>query len=168
MSRRITHTTYPTNLSIRPHNPFREVESAMVCCRGLAARIKPMNPEQLWRPIVESSSVERPATHMRKALSLREVELCLFPSSGTLPHRYERENSRGRRSPYVDRWTRLYVSLRGRPDVKRGYGNPTQRQYRCRTGEDGLSGDRGNPNLVHSRRCARRTGQRTRCAPESD
>jgi hypothetical protein len=38
-----------------------------------------MNPEQLWRPIVESGSVECPATHMREALSLREVELCLFP-----------------------------------------------------------------------------------------
>jgi hypothetical protein len=26
------------------------------------------------------------------------------------------------------------------------------RQYRCRAGEDGLSGDQGNPNLVHSGR----------------
>ena len=38
-----------------------------------------MNPEQLWRPIGEPSSIEGPATHMGKALSLLEVELCLFP-----------------------------------------------------------------------------------------
>ena len=38
-----------------------------------------MNPEQLWRPIVEPSGTEGPATHMRKPLSLPEVELCLFP-----------------------------------------------------------------------------------------
>jgi hypothetical protein len=46
---------------------------------GLAARIKPMNPEQFWRPVVESSSVEVPATHVSKPLSFREVKLCLFP-----------------------------------------------------------------------------------------
>jgi len=46
---------------------------------GLAARIKAMNPEQLWRPVVESSSVEAPATHVSKPLSFREVEFYLFP-----------------------------------------------------------------------------------------
>src|SRR5229473_7587982 len=103
VSRGGTHATHVTNLSIWPHDPFREVEAAMVCqhplnclcdelpifrvyerhifvyCWRLAVWIKPMNPEQLWRPIVEPSSVEGPATHMRKALSLPEVELCLFP-----------------------------------------------------------------------------------------
>ena len=103
VSRRAANATYATNLSIRPHNAFREVESAMFRKHllnsfrdelaivgvdelhilfyrwGLAARIKAINPEQLWRPVVESSSVEGPATRMRQALSLRKVELCLFP-----------------------------------------------------------------------------------------
>src|SRR5262249_26026684 len=81
---------------------FREVESAMFCKHllnsfrdelaivgvdelhilfyrwGLAARIKAMNPEQLWRPVVKSSSVEAPATHVSKPLSFREVEFYLF------------------------------------------------------------------------------------------
>src|SRR5258705_10269550 len=92
-----------TNLSIWPHNPLREVKAAMVyphflnclCDEltifrvderqilfygwGLATRIKPMNAEQFWRPVVEASSVEGPATHVSKPLSFREVELCLFP-----------------------------------------------------------------------------------------
>src|SRR5258707_7492378 len=103
VSRRAANATYATNLSIRPHNAFREVESAIFCKHllnsfrdelaivrvdelhilfyrwGLAARIKAINPEQLWRPVVEPISIESPATHMRKALSLPEVELCLYP-----------------------------------------------------------------------------------------
>src|SRR5881397_474244 len=87
----VSRTTDATNLSIRTHNAFREVESAMFCKhllnsfrdelaivgvdeldilfhrRGLASRIKAINPEQLWRPVVESSSVEGPATGTRKA-----------------------------------------------------------------------------------------------------
>ena len=37
-----------------------------------------MNPEQLWRPVLESLSIESLATHVRKALSFPEVELCLL------------------------------------------------------------------------------------------
>ena len=33
-----------------------------------------MSPEQLWKPVVESSGVEAPATHVSKSLSFREVE----------------------------------------------------------------------------------------------
>src|SRR6185295_18682859 len=97
------NATYATNLSIGPHDAFREVEPSTFCKHplngfrdelaivgvdelhilfyrwGLAARIKAINPEQLWRPVVESGSVEGPATRMRKALCLRKVELCLFP-----------------------------------------------------------------------------------------
>jgi hypothetical protein len=103
MSRRAGNATYATNFSIRTHDPFREVESSTLCKHplngfrdelaivrvhelhilfyrwGLAARIKAINPEQLWRPVVESSSVEGPTTRTRQALSLRKVELCLFP-----------------------------------------------------------------------------------------
>src|SRR5258705_10032219 len=98
-SRENAYATHMTNLSIWPHDPFREVEAAMVCqhllnclcdelpifqvyerhifvyCWRLAVRIKPMNPEQLWRPIFEPISIEGPATNMRNALSLLEVEL---------------------------------------------------------------------------------------------
>src|SRR6266481_1428225 len=102
VSRRNAHATDATNLSIRPHNPFREVESATFCKHlldgfrdelpifrvyelhiffdgwSLTARSKPMNPEQLWRPVVEASRVEGPTTHMREPLSFREIELGLF------------------------------------------------------------------------------------------
>src|SRR5882724_2623561 len=102
VSRRNAHATDATNLSLRPHNPFREVESATFCKHllngfrdelpifrvyqphiffygwSLTAWIKPINPEQLWRPVVEASRVEGPTTHMRQALSFREIELGLF------------------------------------------------------------------------------------------
>src|SRR5690349_7016470 len=48
-------------------------------CWGLTVRIKPMNPKQFGGPVLEASSVECPATHMRKTLSLPEIKLCLFP-----------------------------------------------------------------------------------------
>src|ERR1700752_947771 len=103
VSRRAANATYATNLSIRSHDAFCEVESStlrkhplngfrnelaivgvdqlhiLFYCWGLAARIKAVNPEQLWRPVVEASSVEGPATCTRKALSIGKVELCLFP-----------------------------------------------------------------------------------------
>src|SRR5258707_3457290 len=99
VSRWAANAAYATNLSIRTHNAFREVESAMFCKHllnsfrdelaivgvdelhilfdrwGLAARIKAINPEQLWRPIIEASSVEGPATRTLQALSFRKVEL---------------------------------------------------------------------------------------------
>jgi len=103
MSYRNSHTTYVTNLSICPHNPFREVESATVrqhllnCLsdeppifgvyeahiflnrRCLAARIKAVDLKQFGRPIIESSSVERPAAHVSKPLSFGKVEVGYFP-----------------------------------------------------------------------------------------
>ena len=39
-------------------------------CWRIPTRIKPMNPKQFGRPIVEPGSIEGPATHMRKPLSL--------------------------------------------------------------------------------------------------
>src|SRR6185295_6484183 len=93
VSRRAADATDATNFSIRPHDPFREFESSTFCQHlpnrlpdelaivemdelhilfkrwRLAARIKTVNSEQLWRPVVESSGVEGPATRMRKALS---------------------------------------------------------------------------------------------------
>jgi hypothetical protein len=99
VSYRNRHATYVTNLSTWSHNPLREVESAMVgqhllhpllhefpifrvheiqiflYCRRLAARIKAVDPEQLGRPVIESSSIECPATHMSQALPLAEVKL---------------------------------------------------------------------------------------------
>src|ERR1700752_4930281 len=103
VSRRAANATYATNLSIRSHDAFCEVESSTLRKHplngfrnelaivgvdqlhilfyrwGLAARIKAINPEQLGRPVIESSSVEGPAADMRNALSLRKVELRLFP-----------------------------------------------------------------------------------------
>src|SRR5438128_7898286 len=81
---------------------------------------------------------------------------------------YELERSPHRHTPCADRWTRFCVSLRGRLDAEAGYVNPTLRPCQYRSGEDGLGGDQGNPNLVHSRRSTRRMEQRTRYAPESN
>src|SRR6266436_4514038 len=102
VSCRNAHATDATNLSIRPHNPFREVESATFCKHllngfrdelpifrvyephiffhgwSLTAWMKPMNSEQLWRPVVEASRVEGPTPHMREPLSFREIGLGLF------------------------------------------------------------------------------------------
>ncbi|HSZ17782.1 MAG TPA: HAD-IC family P-type ATPase, partial [Terracidiphilus sp.] len=99
MSYRNAYITYATNLSIRPHNPFCEVESAMVdqhlpdclfhepaifCVYEiqiffsrwqLATRIKAVDLKQFGRPVIESSSVERPAAHVSKPLSFGKVEL---------------------------------------------------------------------------------------------
>src|SRR6266852_5419723 len=104
-----THATYVTNLSIWPHNPLSEVESAMVgqhplnflfhelpivwvnevqiffYCWRLLAWMKAVNVEQLGRPIIESSNIECPATHMSEALSFAQINpgslqgfLCAF------------------------------------------------------------------------------------------
>src|SRR5260370_6500737 len=94
-----THATYVTNLSIWPHNPLSEVESAMVgqhllnflfhelpifwvdevqiffYCWRSAPWIKAVNLEQFGRPIFESSSVECPAAHMSEALPFAEIKL---------------------------------------------------------------------------------------------
>src|SRR6266852_2992225 len=99
---RNTHTTYVTNLSIRPHNSFCEVECKMVIqhfrnalfheraifrvyksqiffyCWRVANRIKTIDPKQLGGPVAESGSVECPAAHMGKALPLAEIELALL------------------------------------------------------------------------------------------
>src|SRR6266851_4666757 len=94
--------TNMTNRSIGSHNPFREIEFAMVCQHllnflgdelpifrvyerhvfrdrwRLAAGIEAMDREQLGRPVVETGGVECPATGVRKALSLRKVKLGLL------------------------------------------------------------------------------------------
>src|ERR1700737_3467238 len=91
-----------TNRSIGPHNPFREIESPMVCQHPLnflrhelpifrvyerhvfrdrwrlAAGIEAMDRKQLSRPVVKTGGVECPATGVRKPLSLRKVELGLL------------------------------------------------------------------------------------------
>jgi hypothetical protein len=46
--------------------------------RRLAARIKAMDSEQLRRPVIESSSVESPTSHVGRTLPLSKVELSLF------------------------------------------------------------------------------------------
>ena len=104
-SRTVNHRnpdpTYVTSFSIGSHNPLREVESEVVIqhllnpllheftifrvheiqiflyCWRLASRIKAVNSEQFGRPVVESSSVECPATHMSEAVPFAEVGLGL-------------------------------------------------------------------------------------------
>src|SRR6266850_1309088 len=93
---------YMTNRSVRPHDPLREVESAMLGqhrlnflrddlpilrvdqrhvfrdARRRAVRIQAMNRKQLGRPVRETGSCERPTTGMRESLSLSQVELGLL------------------------------------------------------------------------------------------
>ena len=86
------------------HNPFREVKAAMVCqhllncLRNELAIFRVYEPPNIRLSLgpyrldqahesetaPETSSrnptnLECPATHMREALSLRKVELCLLP-----------------------------------------------------------------------------------------
>src|SRR5229473_71551 len=91
-----------TNRLVRTHDPLRKIESAMLGQHRpnflrdeisvvrmherhvfrdrwrLAAGIEAMDREQLGRPVVETGGVECPATGVRKALSLRKVELGLL------------------------------------------------------------------------------------------
>ena len=91
-----------TNRSVRPHDPLREVESAMlrqhrpnvlrdeisvvrmherhVFLDGgcLLRRIEAVDREQLRRPVLEARGGERPASRVREPLSLRKVELGLL------------------------------------------------------------------------------------------
>jgi hypothetical protein len=99
---RNTHAAHATNLSIWPHNPFREVECAMVDQHRrnslfhegaifrvyksqiffyswrLATRIKTIDPKQLGGPVLESSCIERPTSHVGKALPLSKIKLALL------------------------------------------------------------------------------------------
>src|ERR1700721_176469 len=96
---RNTHTTYATNLSVRPNNPFCEVECAMVGQHlhnsllheraisrvyksqvffhtwRLATRIKTMDPKQLGGPVFESSWVEGPTSHVGESLPFAQIVL---------------------------------------------------------------------------------------------
>src|SRR5712671_3299839 len=91
-----------TNRSVRPHDPLREVESAMfrqhrpnvlrddisvvrmherhVFLDGgcLLRRIEAVDREQLRRPVLKARRGKRPASRMREPLSLRQVELGLL------------------------------------------------------------------------------------------
>src|SRR5260221_4997914 len=91
-----------TNRSVRPHDPLREVESAILgqhrlnflrdelpivrmdqChvfrdARRRAVRIQAINRKQLGRPVRETGSGERPTTGMRESLSLCQVKLGLL------------------------------------------------------------------------------------------
>ena len=91
-----------TDRSVGTHNPFREVESAMLCQHRLnglcyeapifwvderhvfrdgwrlAAGGEAIDLEQLGRPVVETGGIECPATGVREPLSLRQVELGLL------------------------------------------------------------------------------------------
>ena len=91
-----------TNRSIGSHNPFREIESAMLGQHRLnflrdegpifrvyerhvfrdgwrlAAWGEAMDREQLGRPVVETGGIECPAAGVREPLSLRKVELGLL------------------------------------------------------------------------------------------
>src|SRR5260221_1072820 len=93
---------YMTNRSVRPHDPLREVESAMLgqhrlnflrdelpiirmdqChvfrdARRRAVRIQAINRKHLGRPVRETGSGERPTTGMRESLSLCQVKLGLL------------------------------------------------------------------------------------------
>src|SRR5580700_8471090 len=99
---RHTHAPHIPSLSIWPHNSLRKVESALLgkhllnfllhrvsifrvyevqkffCGWWLAGWIKAVNMEHLGRPVVESRSVECPATHMSEALSFAEIKLALL------------------------------------------------------------------------------------------
>src|SRR5262249_23460819 len=90
---------YMANRAVGTHNPFREVESAMLGQDRLdflrdglpivrvyerhvfrnrwrpAAGVEAMNRKQLGRPVLETGSVEHPAARMRETLSLSQVEL---------------------------------------------------------------------------------------------
>src|SRR5258708_34425183 len=90
------------NRAVRPHDPLREVESAMLgqhrlnflrdelpiirmdqChvfrdARRRAVRIQAINRKQLGRPVRETGSGERPTTGMRESLSLCQVKLSLL------------------------------------------------------------------------------------------
>src|SRR5579864_2876778 len=96
---RPTDATDMTSGSIRPHNPFCEVEATMVCqhlpnfvrhevsiigvherhifrnIRRLAARLKAMDLKQPGRPVFKAGSVECPAAGVCKTLTFRQVEL---------------------------------------------------------------------------------------------
>ena len=91
------------NLPIRAHDSLRKVEFAVVgqhlvdCSRDkipifrmykrhvflgiwwITARIEAVDRKQLGRPILETGRVEGPTASVRKPLSLRKVELRLFP-----------------------------------------------------------------------------------------
>src|SRR5260370_24025144 len=101
LSRENTHATDASNLAVRLDDSLREVEAAMVCqhllnclcdelpifrvyerhifvyCWCLAAGIKPMNPEQLWRPVVESSRVEGPTARVGQPLRFSQIGLAV-------------------------------------------------------------------------------------------
>jgi hypothetical protein len=103
MSHRNAHTTYVTNVSVGPHNSFRKVKFAVVgqhlvdCSRDkipifrmykrhvflgiwwITARLEAVDRKQLGRPILETGRVEGPAACVCDPLSLRKVELRLFP-----------------------------------------------------------------------------------------
>ena len=94
--------TNMTNRSIGAHDPFREIDCAMVCQhfvdffrdelpifrvyeghvfrdrRRPAAGIEAVDQEQLGRPVVEAGRVECPAAGVRKPLPLRKVGLGLL------------------------------------------------------------------------------------------
>ncbi len=97
VSDRVADATYETNLAIRSHNPFREVEGAMIyqhlpnrlddglpivrvyeaqvllCARGVSARVETVNLKQLGRPVLESSGAECPTTGVTQPLPFREI-----------------------------------------------------------------------------------------------
>src|SRR5580700_10219963 len=102
MRARNTHAAHAANLSISPHNPFREVECALVdqhranslfheraICRmhesqiflygwRLAAWIKTIDPKQFRGPVFESSCVECPASHVGNALPFSKIKLAFL------------------------------------------------------------------------------------------
>src|SRR4029453_4498618 len=99
---RSTDAPYVPNVAVRSHNPFREIESAIVRHYPLnyvpdkppifrvyerhvfrdgwrlAAWGEAMDREQLGRPVVETGGVECPAAGVTQPLSLRKVELGLL------------------------------------------------------------------------------------------
>src|SRR6185295_4931448 len=100
--RRCADPPYMTNRSVGTHDPFREVESAMLGQHRLnvvpdefaivrvyecdvfrdawwsVVWIQAINRKQLGRPVVETGGIECPATGVTQPLSLREVELGLL------------------------------------------------------------------------------------------